>query len=78
MLEITNAPDELNFAPLVEKLDEEAKCVSGMIENDFHDIIIQQLTYLFKEERTKWEQLRVDYLARDLREFFDGKLSIDN
>lgn len=52
-MEITNAPDELNFAPLVEKLDEEAKCVSGAIERDFHDIIVQQLTYLFKEERTK-------------------------
>jgi hypothetical protein len=75
-MDIPNAPDELNFAPLLEHLDEEAKSLTGMDGADFYIESIRDLSRLFKEDRSKWEQLQVDYLVGALRDFFSENITL--
>jgi len=76
-MEIPNAPDELNFAPLLEYLDEESIKLTGMDEADFYTQSIRDLSRLFKEDRSKWEQLQVNTLVGILRDFFDENITLD-
>jgi len=75
-MDIPNAPDELNFMPLVEHLSKVSEELSGMEREDFYADSYRDLSYLFQEERSPWQQLQVDHLVEVLQELFEGDTNL--